>query len=326
MSRKPLWRMAAQLPVFQADGAGAGAGAGDGGDAAAAAAAAAGGGDGGAGGDTAKWWQSKDFTAEEQQWLQARGLTDDDPLKILPAVVKGHRNAEQRLGKGVDTIIEKPAKDQTISDYLKKNAVVFGIPDKEEGYAVEPPKDWPKEIPWDADFEVQARKIAFENGVPPDMHKAYVGLYATKVQEMAKAADEGLAQAREEMLTNLRKDWGNQTEVRITQAKQGMAWAAEKAGIGQDEMGAITQLLSEKAGDAGVMKLFHAIGNALSEDSLTGAGRGDGLAMTPAEARAELARFQGPEGEYGKAVASGDATKVAALRSRREYLAKIAGQ
>ena len=329
MLRNSLWFQIARLPVFQGEGGAGGAGATDPGAGGAGGEGAGAGGAGGASGagggeGGAKWWQASEFSPEEQQWLAAKGLTEDDPTKVLPALVRGHRNAEQRIGKGLDAIIDKPAKDQPIGDYLKANAAIFGLPDKEDGYAVKPPENWPKDIPWDAEFEAEARKVAFEKGVPPELHRAYVDLFANKVQNMAKAADEGLAQARAEMMTALQKDWGSQTEARITLARQGLAFAAEKAGIGGEELGAINQLLSEKTGDAGVMKLFHAIGAALSEDSLTGAGKGGGLAMTPAEARAELARFQSPDGDYGKALAANDTAKLAELRGRREFLARIA--
>jgi len=46
--------------------------------------------------------------------------------------------------------------------------------------------------------------------------------------------------------------------------------------------------------------------------------------MTPAEARAELARLNAPEGEYAKAFSAQDARAMAALKPRIEQLSKIA--
>ena len=57
---------------------------------------------------------------------------------------------------------------------------------------------------------------------------------------------------------------------------------------------------------------------------IIGSGAGGGLAMTPAEAKEELRRFEGPEGEYGQAFAKNDLRRLAELKARRGQLAKIA--
>lgn len=335
MFRNPFLISTLRLPLFQAEGA---AGAGDGGDSAAAAAAAAAASAGaaaaalagdpatgaGAGKGGSPWWQSSAFSAEEQQWLTARGLTKDDPAEVMPLLVKGHRSAEQRLGKGIDAIMDRPAKDQKIGEWLRANAATLGLPDKEDGYAVQPPRDWPKDLPWDADFEARARKIAFEQGVPPDLHKAYVELYAGKMKGLHDAVTQDLAVARDKMMGELRSEWGDQTDARITLAKQGLQAVATQAGLGSEQLDSVIQLLSEKTGDAGVLKLFATLGGMMSEDSLKGGGRGGALAMTPAEARAELAKFEAPDGEYGKAFATNNVADLKRLAPRREMLTKLA--
>lgn len=272
----------------------------------------------------AKWFESADFNDEERQYLAARGLSEDDPLKALPKLVKAHRNAEQRIGRGLDSIIDKPGKDQKLSDYLRANAATFGLPDKEDAYAAEPPEFWPKDAKWDADLEAQARKIAFENGISPEAHKAYVNLFANKMKGYHDEATGTLDAARAQMMQNLQKDFGDQTQAKITLAKQAAQAMAEKAGIGADELGRISGVLSEGTGDAGVIRLFAAIGEAMGEDKAVALGKGGTLTMTPADARAELARFESPEGEYGKAFGAGDAARMAELRPRREQLARIA--
>ena len=286
----------------------------------------AGGGDPGAGGGAAaKWFEAADFGTDERAWLDAKGLTKlEDPMQALIVAAKGHRHAEQRLGKGIDAIMDRPAKDQPIKDWIKQNASVFGLPEAEDGYAVGKPEDWPKDLPWSDEFEAKARKFAHENGIPPEFHKGYVGLWAQEVASMAKAAEEGLAQARGEMMAALQKEWGNETEAKLTQAKQGAAWLAQQGGLGEEGMGAVMQLLSEKTGDAGVAKMMAALGAALGEDSIAGLGKGASLSMSPIEAASELSRFTSPEGEYGKAFAANDLTKLKELKPRFEMLAKAA--
>ncbi|WP_101339733.1 hypothetical protein [Cereibacter azotoformans] len=308
------------------DGAGAGAaeGGGEGGADAEAAAAAAAAGEGQ--GSATPWWKGSDFTAEEQQWLAARGLTEDDPTKVLPKIVKGHRAAEQRIGRGLDTIIDKPGKDQPVTEWLRANAAALGLPDKEDGYTAQPPADWPKEAAWDTELEAKARKVAFELGVPPQAHQAYVSLFAEKVKEMDRASRDGLALAQDQMMNDLRRDYGEQVGAVITKAKQGAQFVAEKAGLSADALTGISQVLSDKGGDANTIRFMAAIADMMGEDNAAGIGKGGALTMTPAEARAELARFQAPDGEYGRAVAEGNVAKVRELSTRREQLAKIAAR
>lgn len=309
----PTLRRLSLLPLLApADGAGGGAPAGDPAPT----------------GDPApagKWFEVAEFTPEDRAWLDAKGLTKvEDPVKALTVAAKGHRHAEQRLGKGVDAIMDRPTKDQPISDFMKANAAVFGLPEAEDGYAVAKPEDWPKDLPWSDDLEAKARKLAFEKGVPPEHHKAYVGLWADYAAQMAKAADEGLAKARGDMMAELQRDWGNDTEARLTQAKQGLSWLAQQAGLSEEAVGAVTQVLSEKVGDANVARMFQALQAQLSEDSLQGLNKGGSMTLTPAEAKAELDRFTSPDGEYGKAFAAQDHSKLRDLRGRYEMLAKAA--
>ena len=133
---------------------------------------------------TAKWFEDAAYTPEERAWLAAKGLAEDDPLKAVPKLIKGHRAAEQRIGKGLDSIIDKPAKDQTFAQWSAANRAALGLPDKEDGYAVPPPEFWPKDAQWDTTLEANARKMAFENGVSPEVHQAYVSLFAQKMKDL----------------------------------------------------------------------------------------------------------------------------------------------
>lgn len=271
-----------------------------------------------------KWFEADTFAPEEREWLTARGLAVEDPLAVIPKLVKGHRGAEQKLGKGLDSIMDRPAKDQDLSAWLKSNAAVLGLPDAEDAYKVDPPEGWPQGLPWDGELEAAARKLAFEAGVPKAAHEKYVGLFAGKMQALEQAATEGLAQAREAMMGELTRDWGDAAPAKITQAKQAVATFGEQAGLTGEQLAAVSQVLAEKVGDAGVIRLFAAIGAAMGEERGLGLGQGGGGRMTPAEAREELRRFEGPDGEYGKAFAANDLRRLDELRARRTQLAKLA--
>lgn len=319
--------------VFAPDDGGAAAAAADPGAAAAAAAAA---GDppaaaAAAAGDpppAAKWFEdSKRFDPDTQKWLAARGLTVDDPMEVLPKVIQGHRNAESRLGKGVDSIMDKPAKDQPYADWARANAEALGLPADANGYEVKPPENWPKDLPWNDAGEKAARELALAHGVPPAAHQAYIALQAKLVMDLEKSATDGMNKARDEMTAELQKDWGDQTAARSLRAGQTMQAIAEKAGMTAEHIQALSQTMSGATSDAAVIRMMDVVAEMMADDKGVGMGRGNGqFGMTPAEARAELAKFEGPDGDYGKAFAADNQRLLAELRPKREQLSKLAVQ
>jgi hypothetical protein len=129
------------------------------------------------------------------------------------------------------------------------------------------------------------------------------------------------------MDAELRRDWGDQLEARKTRATQAMQTIAEKAGMTEAHIQALSQTMAGASSDAAVIRLMDVVAEMMADDTGIAMGRGDKrFSMTPAEARAELARFEGPEGEYGKAFAAGDRVKLQELRDRREQLSKLAAQ
>jgi hypothetical protein len=272
----------------------------------------------------APWWEASAYSPDDQQWLKSRGLTEDDMTTIVPKLVKGHRAAEQRIGKGIDRIIEKPGDGQNVTEWLAANRTALGLPDKEDGYQVKVPDFWPKDAEWNGDLATKAQKLAFDNGIPPQFMQQMTELYAADVKALLDAADQGHKTATEAMMADLRKDYGGKTDAVITLARQATEQVAQQAGLGSDAVTALSQVLSDKMGDANVIRFMAQIGKMMGEDTLLGGGKGGTLSGTPAEGRAALSRFTAPDGEYAKAVAAGDARKVAELRPEFERLAKLA--
>lgn len=269
-----------------------------------------------------KWYQAPEFGPEEQAWLTARGLAVDDPLQVLPKLVKGHRGAEVKLGKGLDSILDRPAKDQALKDWLRGNAGAIGLPDTEDAYEVKPPEFWPKDVSWNAEAEKAARKIAFDHGIPPEGHKAYVEMFAQIQKSYDDAARQGYAQDNAKMMDELRRDLGPDTDAAIVRASQAAQALAERAGVGADGITAMSQLLTDKlGGSALVIKIFNEVGKIIGDDQILGANSpGSAGAVTKADIQAQIDAFEGPEGEYGKAFAAGNTAQLAALRGRRDAL------
>lgn len=277
------------------------------------------------GGDppAAKWWEGLSET--HKGYLTPKGLTVDDPVAAATKLIDIAANAEKRIGKGLDSIMDRPAKGQDYGEWARANAEALGLPKEAGGYEVKPPADWPKDLEWDGANEAKARDIAFKFGVPPAAHQAYIALQTQIVRDLDRAAADGLAQARQAMDAELQKDWGDQLEARKARAGQTMRILAEKAGVTTDGIQALSQTLSGASSDATVLRIIDVVAEMMGDDTGIAMGRGPGqFGMTPAEARAELKRFEGPEGEYGKAFAAGDRVKLAELRARREQLSKLA--
>lgn len=278
----------------------------------------------GGGAPAAKWFDAADYTPEEREWLTAKGLAVDDPSAVLPKLVKGHRSAEQRIGKGLDSIMDRPKEGQAWSEWARANASALGLPEAEDGYKVERPDGWPKDAPWNDDLAGKARKIAFDHGLPPQALGAFTQLYAAQIASMNDAVDQQLEQSRAAMMGDLEKDWGAAMPQKLALARQGAQQLAQAAGLGTDALELFSASLSPKVGDAAVMRMFAAVGEMLGEDSAPGLGKGGGLAMTAAEAQAELGRsFLAPDSPFAKAMKDNNRAEIERLRPEYDRLNRI---
>lgn len=308
---------AAAAAAAAADGTGAdGAGSGDGavGDGVAAAA-------------TAHWFEDdKAYTPEERVWLKARGLTLDDPLQAIPKLVRGHRSAEQHIGRGVDRIIDRPGEGQAYGEWARANAQALGLPEAADGYKIAPPESWPKDANWDRRFEDQFRAIAFDEGLHPSLVDKLVGLYADKVRALSDSAETGYTEANARMMGELEREYGDKVPAVIARARQGAQAVAEKAGLDAQALEAISGRLGRDAGDAQTIRFMAAIGEMMGEDSAIGlgAGAGSGLTATRAQAEQALADFMKPDGAWAKASLGRDNAAIARLRPEFERLTKAA--
>lgn len=271
-----------------------------------------------------KWFETADFSPDDRKWLDSKGATGIEDAAA--AAVKGfkfYREAEKLIGD--KNAIKGPAKDQPISDWMKANAKTFGIPDSVDGYKVDKPADWPKDLPWNEELDAKAQALAFENGVPVELHKAYIGMVADYMKGTAADLDRQMDTARGEMMTELQRDWGKQADAKLTQAKQAMSHFAGEAGLAPEAIDGLMTTLKEKVGDAAAMKLFAAIGASMGEDKIGGLGGGGGaLGMTPAEAKAQMTAASQPGGKLWEAMKSNNRTALAEAHAEVERLAKIA--
>lgn len=272
------------------------------------------------------WWEKDIFTNDDREYLTARGLTVDDPLEALPKIVQAHRNAEKRLGQPADQILSRPAEGQELGDWMRENGELFQVPEAPDKYDLKRP-DLKDGVQWNEGLETKAREVAHSHGVSNAALQAMTEVYAAEVQGLLDGAETDLQAANEEMMGALQKDWGDQTNARIAVAKQAAQAIAEQAGMDKDAMQNLAMSMKPKTGDAGIIRLFAAIGEMMGEDMLSGGGGGGGqFGTTPAEARQRLAQINGEGGEMAQAYAEGNQAKIAQLQPEIERLSKIASQ
>lgn len=323
-----FWKRLAMAPADGGAAAGALTGGGDGGQRGNPPA-----GDGGAGsnppaggGAPAKWFEGDAFTPEMREFIGAKGWTDKDVTEILPTMIKSYQGAEKLLGVPRESLLQRPKEGQDVSEWIRTNADVFGIPEKADGYKIERPSDWPKDAQWNADLETAAKAKAHELGLTPKQLQGMTEVYAQSVSKMTADIETQLSTSTAKMMEDLQKDWGDQTETKIGQAAQAAQALASQAGFGQDELAAVTQLMAQKTGDARTIRLFAALAEAMGDDALPGGqtgSSGGGLANTPEAAKAELDRLQAEGGDYAEAVKRRDRDAIARLKPRLEQLSKI---
>lgn len=272
-----------------------------------------------------KWWEGDTFTADQRTALTAKGLTLDDPLSVIPKLVDMQINAEKRLGAGPDQLLQKPKKGEDVAAWMKANAGIFGIPEAPDKYEVKRPEGWPKDAKWDDALETEARKIAHEEGLSGRALQRFINSYAGAVGKLQADAATELQAAQGAMMADLEKDWGAQTQARVAMAQQAASVLAEKAGLDQEGLLSLSQALKPKIGDAGIIRIFAAVGEMMANDTAVGLGKGAAsLGQTPAQARAELAALRAPGGEYYEATIKSDRRALAGLKERMERLSKLA--
>jgi hypothetical protein len=273
---------------------------------------------------SAKWWEGERFADPARQYLTAKGLTVDDPMEAMPKLVDIAANAEKRIGKGLDSILDKPTKDQPWTDWVAKNRDSLGLPADEKGYEVARPENWPKDAPWNDQAEAAAKAIAVKYGIPKDALQELVNLQAADAMRTYQTAAALGEEGKRALMADLEKDFGEQVPKVLHQARLGAQFIGEKAGLNTEAIANLSDVLTEKIGDANAIRAFRVIGEMLGDDTAVGLGKGGGLTTTPAEARAEIARLRAPDGEYFKAVKSGDRNEIARVQPTIDRLTRIA--
>lgn len=273
-----------------------------------------------------RWWERDSVAPELRRHLEAKGWTMDDPAEAALRAAEAQRHAETRLGKPAEALIDKPKEGQALAEWRRANAQVFGLPESPDGYELARP-DLPEGMPWDADFEAEARKLAHERGLAAEDLQSLVDLYAKRAGGMFGDVEQQLQAAQADMRAELQRDWGDQLDARLTRAAQAAQAVAASAGLTPEAIEIMGSVLSKQVGDAATLRIFDKIADMMAEDGAAGLGAGASqFGQTPADARAQLSAMYAPEGEMAKAYASNDQRKIAEATEKAQRLARLAAQ
>ena len=226
--------------------------------------------------------------------------TGENWRDTLPADIKAHpvfekykdaneahralADAQKFLGRE-KLPVPKDANDKETYDLIFKT---LGLPENENGYEL--PKDIgieiPKELPVDETMIADFRKVAHQHGVLPQqfagLYKWYMTTMTNQYNKLSNAQIEGGKTAE----TELRKEYGTAYGQKEALARKVVSTFADKKAMGE-----LTNIINGKGNNPGLFKMFVKIGEAMSEDQLTG--RPLGLTMTPDEAQSEINKIKG---------------------------------
>lgn len=257
-------------------------------------------------------------------------------MAALEKVLGGYDHAQKRLGVPADQLLRKPKEGQDLSEWVKANGQIFGMPEKAEDYRLTAPEKMPEGVKWDADLAGRIAAKAHEAGIPPVYAQKMAEMHLEEMGATLHNAETVLASHREATLQELEREWGQQTQARREVAANGFRAMAEKAGLDAEQAAGVASALagqmmkggmSQPAADAAVVRMFHVIGEAMGEHAFKAPTAGGGVSptgrATPADARARLDTIKAPGGEFAQAVGRGDKQAQARLMAEIESLSRV---
>ena len=273
-------------------------------------------------GDKKSWYDTHQWSDPKLKDVLVRnGYHKGSPEEALERALKGEATAMSRLGKSPDTLLDKPAEGQDVSEWLKANGAAFGLPDKAEGYELKVPDGLPKNLPIDEGLLGRFAETAYDMGMPPKMAQVMVDFHAKSIAETFSGLSAKEAQAEEALNTELKSSWGADWEGKRDMAVRGFQALAVKAGMDADAMKVLASKMNEATGDAGLLKFGYAMAELIGEDTLAIPQGGNRPAMAIADAEQRKQQIMAPhEGDMAMAKAKGDRRRVEQLKKELDGL------
>lgn len=199
-------------------------------------------------------------------------------LGDVAALAREHVNAQGLIGrKGVI-----PPSDRDGPEAWSRFYAQLGRPEKPDGYELRAPEGFQG---YDEGFAAWFREAAHSAGLSPRqaaaLHDRYLELAQRRGAESAAEQERRVEEAERE----LRREWGRGYERNLALARRAAAAFADEE---------ITAAISDRFGEASLVRLFARIGESMAEDRLAGSGSsGGGFGLDAGGARREIDRIQG---------------------------------
>lgn len=252
-------------------------------------------GDGGAQGGAQSWYGGLD--GEAQGWLQskgwatANGQAPTELAKVLPDIIKSHRNLESLNGR------EKLAKPKDLNDVAAYDAIfkALGRPDKPEGYGFKPGEND------DAEYMNRMVGIFHKHGLSTGQAKAIVEESNAFGKDFKTAQEQIFQTNSKSELDQTRKAWGQDADRKFS--------AVQRAKVHFDVDKRVMDKIERAVGTKTFLDLFSKFGESISEDRSAGGGGGGGNFMTKEAAQARLNDLKA-DGEWRKRYEAGGNTEI----------------
>ena len=207
-------------------------------------------------------------------------------FKDVASLAKEHLSLQTLIGKkGVIPPGEKDGPEAWDRFFNQ-----LGRPEKPEGYALKKPEgatDYSEDAAkWFRETAHKAGLTAKQAGL---VHDGFVALAGQGAQAQAQAR----TQARTETETALKQEYGVAYDARLELSRRAMVQ------FGGEELKAYLEQ-SGLGNHPALVKAFVKIGALIGEDGLKGGKPAGGGTLSPAEAKAEIAKLQGEAGKDGK--------------------------
>jgi hypothetical protein len=215
------------------------------------------------------------FPDEHKGYVENKGWKS--PADVLTSAI----NLEKLLGADRAGRTVVMPKDENDVEGRKAFYAKLGVPESADKYELPVP---------DGDGGELAKAASdwfHKAGVPKGAAQQITKAWNEHITGLVKAQEDAAKAKADGELTQLKSTWGQDAQKNEEFARRGMTAYGKKAGLDDNDLGALESSL----GTAKMLKLFLALGQATAEPGFAGEG-GGGFGMTKSAAQEKLAGIQ----------------------------------
>lgn len=214
---------------------------------------------------------AEDTAPELKDWITNKAFAD--PITALQSGF----NTEKLIGleKAGRTVVMP--KDENDTEGLAAFRTKLGVPDSPDGYELPVPEGGSE------DFSKVASTWFHEAGVPKAAAVSIAEKWNTHINELVTAQQDEAKLKAEQQLNALKTEWGDAYGKNAEFGRRGFQAYGSKAGLDENDLKALESTI----GTAKMLKLFHSLGESMSESDFT-EGEHKDFSMTPDEAQTRL--------------------------------------